>query len=1191
MKSMVISLAFAMIMASGRASAAAWTLADIPLVSMNPVKPNVIIAIDDSVSMDFEVLLPTNDGAAWWNEAAVGFSGKAGERNEEGSRVLNVNEQGSTGGAWTKYAYLFPEAGTEEENKDGGERLAKAYAMPPLPEYAWARSPEYNTIYFDPAVRYEPWAGTGELAFGNVNPQSAPSDAFHGSPTFDLTVENKGFFRVQAGMRIPPGILFTLGEPGWRTSKETITVDTARDVSIGYFPAVFYLSDTTALPAGYGYTGQTVGGLAPDGRTPLIGYEIRPGNFVTSEAYHAALRNFANWFSYHRKRHAMSKAVLGSLAGMLSGTRVGVFRTSDRSDVLMKDLKDPAQRKAFLGAVYGIRADGKGSPGLKALKHIGSQYARTDHQAPITHDCQHNMALLLTDGFSDAWKGAGVGNADGDQGSPFADNVSDTMADIAMHFYKNTLRSNPGAGIVPVSDQCRSKNPDPWLDCRSDPHMVTLAITPGSKGRIFGVELLPTSDPYAHPPSWPEDVPTGSPSAVDDIWHATINGRGTMLGPATPGGIDAKLAGILYPPFAMTSSIAALAKDTTRAKETATVYQATFNSMDWSGGLKALKVGKGGTEELWDAALIVEQQAQRRVFTSNPSELPGSRGKPFDWNHLSAPQRAALDVDPRTGLVDGRGRDRVEYLSGDRTLERSHNGPFRTRGSVLGDIVHSDPLYVWREDYGFHRVQSEGVTYREFRSEVVKQRPAMIYVGANDGMLHGFDAKTGEEVFAYVPDALFPKLTRLTSQLYEHAFYVDGSPKSLDVYIEEQWRTVLVSSLGAGGRAVFALDVTDPINFGTGDVLWETDNARAGFADLGHVLGQPSIVRLNNGKWAAIFGNGVHTAGHKAVLYVVDVGTGELIRSLDTEADGDGLLPNGLGPPRTVDRDNDRIADAVYAGDLHGNLWKFDLSNADTDQWKVAFTSGGRPAPLFSARDVQGAGQPITTRPACLRHPHGGMMVLFGTGKFHDLEDAQTRGVQTFYGIMDLGDVIGGSRSNLLKQEIIIESQADPVNGLKVRGLSNNENGSGRANPSLLGWYLDLVSPSEGVQGERLISEPLLVKTKRGDTAVLFNTMIPAPDSCSRNGSGWLMQCDVFVGGSLGYAVLDAEGLGAGSSGTTPVSGISSPGVTGYGAKLTLLHGNGFSRLLLPAANGTLMDIPLLTGAGKTGRQSWRQIR
>jgi type IV pilus assembly protein PilY1 len=1202
------------------AQSLAGTLAETPLILQQQVKPNVIMAVDDSGSMDFEILLPTRDGVAWWHTEQRSFTGMGLEAGpgQDGVSSFNI---GGEGAHWKTYVYLFPNgigAGSRvhPDSEEGG------HAIPPLPQYAWARCPRYNTSSFDPGRLYLPWVSTSTNTFGNAPPEAAPSDPVIGSLTVDLTADIRSdapnhTFRMHPGMVIPAGTSHAFDTGGWGEAVEDLTLEDSVDVGIAYFPAVFYLTLSDQLPDGYGFIGTPLTGYAPDGSTRLAGYEIRPENFENQEAYASAIQNFANWFTYHRKRHAAIRGALGSALAAMPNIRVGLFTTNDPTAITMRDLGDISERGALLDQIYAIGGSSGPSPNKQGLKHIGEQYRRTDSGAPITAPCQHNFAILFTDGYSDAWDDAGVGNADGDQGSPYADSAYNTMADIAMRYYSTNLRPDLGPGGVPIPGQCLTGSPPPAMNCNTSLHMVTCAVTVGSKGVILGLDEAATTDPYGNPPIWPTEIPDRHPSAVDDLWHATINGRGMLLSADSADQISRTLNRVLSTAVATSGSMAAVAANTTRATEGAAVYQARFSSIDWSGQLLAFRIDGTLQEQVWDAAERIP--SSRSVFTADP-QASSSPGRPFTWPNLSPVQQSALNIDA-AGVPDGLGESRLGYLRGVRDQEQQSGGPFRNRRVLLGDIVNSDPLYVGTPDFGFHTLPgAEGASYLSFRqSTQYRSRTPMIYVGANGGMLHGFDATLdpengGREMFAYVPHTIFPKLSRLSSPGYEHAYFVDGPPRAVDAYVDGWWRTVLVGTLGAGGKGVFALDVTDPDSFSSLDVLWEINDATPGFEDLGHVMGPAAIVRLvSEERWAVVFGNGYHSRNHKAVLHVVDISDGSLIRTIDTEATGSAAHPNGLSAPRSLDTNGDRITDYVYAGDLQGNMWKFDLRHHQPEQWGPAHSQGDSPRPLFRARDPEGDPQPITTLPTLLTHAHGGYMVIFGTGKLFEIEDidASATRIQTLYGIRDKAgsgtDWDGLTRSDLLWQEILWEGQwtteegdagMDGGSGVKVRVVSE------RAVDweTHQGWFLDLVSPVHGEQGERVISDPVLIRTRKGDRAVLFNTMIPSSEPCGFGGSGWLMELDAMNGGRFGYSLLDFDGDGLIDDRDfvrarvndqwvmLPVSGLA-PAGEGFASSTRIISAEESRSRIYGLTSGTV-QVVTEPGLGEaSGRQSWRQLR
>jgi type IV pilus assembly protein PilY1 len=472
----------------------------------------------------------------------------------------------------------------------------------------------------------------------------------------------------------------------------------------------------------------------------------------------------------------------------------------------------------------------------------------------------------------------------------------------------------------------------------------------------------------------------------------------------------------------------------------------------------------------------------------------------------------------------------------------------------------------------------------------------MMYVGANDGMLHAFDAATGVEHFAYVPSTLIAELNQLSDPGSKHRYFVDGQTAVGDAFINrggiDQWSSVLVGTTGAGGKTVFALDVTRPHSFTSSDVLWEFTDP-----DLGDTIGQPVVARMADGTWVAVFGNGYNSVNQRAMLFIVRLADGVLLKKIDTGV-GTFATPNGLATPSLL-ADATRTIRTVYAGDLAGNLWKFDVSDASPANWGVAFTSGV-PVPLFTATDSTGVPQAITAPVEIGRHPNGGSMIYFGTGKFFEAGDnivGSPPQVHSFYGIWDKATPTAitypaaDRQAVLTRQTILYEGQ--PANSnFNVRVTSQN--------PvdwiSARGWYIDLESPLLGGQGERVVSLPILRNGR-----VIFPTLIPSANPCEFGGSSWLMEIEAVTGSRLEQPPLDITEDGdiddddrvtvsiGGITVTVPPSAvqaregiIDTPAVvdTGDGKEIKI-------------ASGTSGNVEVLreAGSGERARGSWRQLR
>jgi len=572
----------------------------------------------------------------------------------------------------------------------------------------------------------------------------------------------------------------------------------------------------------------------------------------------------------------------------------------------------------------------------------------------------------------------------------------------------------------------------------------------------------------------------------------------------------------------------------------------------------------------------------------------------------------------------------MNYIRGSAAEEASNGGLFRSRPNTkLGDVINSSPIYVGRPAFTYSD-SLEAATYSSFRTAKASRTP-VVYVGANDGMLHAFNANTGVELLGFVPGSIFGNLKLLTNRGYTHKFFVDGTPTVADAYFDSGWKTVIAGGLNNGGQGIYALNVTDPANFSeanadydasgnpNGIFLWEYSDVQD--ADMGYTYSQPVVVRTKNAttsqRWVAIFGNGYNntvadgrasTTG-EAVLYVIDLATGTRLKKISTgvgtSASYSGGKPNGLASPTAADLDGDGIIETVYAGDLFGNLWKFNFDSTSTSGWDVMRDAGGNPVPLFVATDSAGNRQPITSQVRVVRGPGStGAVVSFGTGKFLEATDNADTSTQSLYGIYDSGGTV--ARSDLLQQTITTElTQTVGTASVEVRITSNNQPTS-----SNKGWYMDLLNPPSGTQaGERMIANP---RVRNG--RVLFVTVVPGSDPCTPGGKTRLMELNVNTGARLDGSPFDLNGDGRiddndfvqvtlpdGTRQPFPVSSVAvsvdygtSPGIiSGNNMEVYYISGDDRDRVgSAPFLDGDdIVGIQGTPGDNARGRQSWRQIR
>jgi type IV pilus assembly protein PilY1 len=807
-----------------------------------------------------------------------------------------------------------------------------------------------------------------------------------------------------------------------------------------------------------------------------------------------------------------------------------------------------------------------GTPLPAAMDRVGRYYQTTGGRSPYDnnpestlddsqHACRRNYHIMMTDGI---WNDDidDFDNADNTNTSlpakvdlnpdvseyfaraPYKDDYADTLADVAFHYWMTDL-ANLNNILAPVfNDRAGKDDTERFWNAKNNPaiwqHMVNFTIGLGLSGYLSHPDVKLTWDGSTYGGSYPKLAKSKAdggiswpnandndqnPANVADLWHAAINSRGQFFSADDPASLAASFQAALTAITGSNGSSAALSANSTSAQSGVTfVYQAKFNR-DWSGTLLALPVSDTGKvgQAAWDAGELIPGWKERRIYTMNELQ------EGVEFLDCSGPTPkigavlAGLLNTSSSGTPDGLCQKRVDWIRGSILDEqRFTNGVLRNRPpsevdvdrtKVMGDIINSDPAYVEKPSNAYDLLPdgTPGVgSYKDFASSIGSRAP-MVYVGANDGMFHGIDAKTGVEQFAYIPRGVHETLARITDPSYAHRYYVDGGVTAGDAFVKDAWRTVAVGGLNAGGRSIYALDVTDPTAFNEKSVLWEFFDV----ANMGLSFSQPQIGVTESGHWVAIFGNGYNSPRGTARLYVVKLDDGTLLRDFEVGpiALTDNL--NGLSTPLVHDSDNNGRIDTVYAGDLQGNLWKWDLSGKTYVDWKTDFSG----APLFTA-DVAGVRQPITSQPKATGHPDGGSIIVFGTGRYLAINDVNDKSRQTYYGIRDHKATGSYLRANLQVQTITMQKSED---GEQIRGVS-------AAVPdwsSKKGWYLDLVDPGPTLNGERVVSTSL-IKLGRA----IFVTVIPSTDPCVPGGKSWLMELDIVNGGTFPDTILDVNGDG-----------------------------------------------------------------
>lgn len=571
---------------------------------------------------------------------------------------------------------------------------------------------------------------------------------------------------------------------------------------------------------------------------------------------------------------------------------------------------------------------------------------------------------------------------------------------------------------------------------------------------------------------------------------------------------------------------------------------------DWTGDLVANDTNLDGSAggQRWAAATVLAGQAasgSRNIRVAMASTSIGASGakqadakvREFTEANLRSfdpaiPVRSQLGLSASDAGWLGTVSDAtlVDYLRG-----KNNAAPLRVRSRLLGDIVNSSvEVVAAKDDFGYGSWSAQGGagwkatlgdSYKRFLTGKRAAGVNTAVVGANDGMLHGFNVADGSERFAFVPSSARERMGQLANPSYVHRYTVDGEIVSADVPANPSgdWRTIAVAASAAGGKSVSALNLSDPAAFNDASVLWELRGSESGNAimdDLGYVFGRPVVVPVAGAtataspRWVALFGNGVNSAGGAPALFVVDVNTGEVLARLKP-AGSQYASRNGLFNIAAVSLYNaDGIVDTVYGGDLQGNVWKFDLSATEPAMWKVAFAG----APLFVAKDGDGTAQPITGGLEVARGPGGGAVVLFGTGRYFANTDHTVPAnppVQSFYGIYDRCGTADCA-----------QNIADGRSGLARRTVSEGASGGGyitrnidRGSAGRNGWYVDLRVDGKPATGERFIGMPRL---QNGN--VFFTAFEPIGSDCRPGVRNWLYGLDLMTGGGAMTGVSATPG-------------------------------------------------------------------
>lgn len=760
---------------------------------------------------------------------------------------------------------------------------------------------------------------------------------------------------------------------------------------------------------------------------------------------------------------------------------------------------------------------------------------------PIVQSCQQNYNLLTTDGQWNSTGASGtVGSTNWDRTLPNNSNLlkalqlefgttftagarwprpyverwssasTNTLSDIAAYYWMTDLRPGMNNNVF-----TSSKNFANWQ------HMVTYGLAFAEQGSVAYPDGLAAIRSGAA--DWPRPA-ADEPSTIDDLWHAALIGHGNFFSVSSPTELMFALGNALTDiQERQGSNSGSVLTGSDLAVGATTAFRALYRTGEWTGDLQAREVdpvtGVISGSAVWRAQDKLEAQvapagagggwSTKRRIVSRTDSTPGGTavrfrepGFPGAGGALTVAQMNTLSTSTTTA------KEMLEYLRGDRTHEDTPSvaRKYRGRTYVLGDIVNSEPRYVAAPSEQYADAYHPG--YSAHRSARLNRTPT-VYVGSNAGMLHAFKATvgqsdSGEEKWAYVPSFMLRSgvgglvgLTwRQTDPLpnrFEHRYRVDQTPTIRDVDFSRvagaaggnDWRTLLVAGLNKGGRGYYALDVTDP-DAATEDaarakVLWEFDGSETGdSARVGYSYGLPMVIYTRWG-WLVAVSSGYQNATGTGHVWLLDPRNGRVVKRLDVPDNGTASAANPIGLAQMevfFQTEREQLVTELYATDLRGNVWRFDLSGANPTAWPE------------NAVKIASVGAPITTSPAIAVNPRdrSERWVFFGTGRILDSSDMAVTTTRTFYAIKD------GSSSTPA-------TVTTPLGRGDLVGITAADfapQGAG-----VKGWYMDMVEDGGG----QVTSPPLVA---RG--VVMWSTTVPTSDPCSPGASG------VFYAREMGSA-------------------------------------------------------------------------
>lgn len=1043
-----------------------------------------------------------------------------------------------------------------------------------------------------------------------------------------------------------------------------------------YAPALVYLL-TPGLDPGqtksYTYYNLNVDASRityPDAYTDRSDCSVDVTNRSTVCDKSTELQNYANWFVFYRSRLFIAQGALPDALLPLGnqfrmgwgGLHPGVTRDSNKlpsdtynngtnlvdgfaSSTIHQGVRDwtTSQKYALTQWLRVLKTYG-GTPTRQATQSVMNYFKRTDGLSPWSSimttkegtpssahlRCRRAYNVVLTDGYYNEPNGITLtSNVDSDSGLgyPFKDESTKTLADYAMYAWDEDLQGDkPKLGPdrvkpIVVSPQGTSADDILLANIKSDPatyrHLTQFYMGFGLTGNLLTNEVLSDSSAYDRAllalakcgqtggvcwNTFDPDKTSSTADIIDDIWHAAINSRGQFFNIGSPKSVKESINAIVNRSSSDSFKEGGLATASTTLTANNIKFVPEYTPYTWTGTIRAYELNANGQvgAPLWNAESI--------DGTTPTLPAPNERNI-YASKNGSTVALANSDLDA----------DLIGFLRGDTSNESLRQ---RDKNHLLPDFINSTPLYVKEgRNLGF---TDSTPSYSSYYASKAARSNGLLFVGSNGGMAHAFNVTTGREVFAYIPTQALDKIPQIAKKNYgypdnPHQYVVDGQFNESDVLINGAWKNLVVGTMGAGGRSIFAfqLDAANPLsNLDAQTVRWDVTSP-----EVGYITSTPQIGRLPNGEFRVFVGNGVDSKSGKVALLVIDPDRGD-ITAIDVGSSGPGpdssTTSAGLGGVTLVQDKTTGYVTAIYAGDTLGRLWRFDV-NATSSAITVGYQGQQRlqqttaAAPLFQAVDTNGVAQPILAAPLVYPHPLGGQLITFNTGRLLYEADSENNQLQSAYGIWDKiptgtsteQEAAPGITRNDLQQQTInkrievvqVDAQGNArkapddktditatffelsSNAITWNNTTNDTTTPTTNSNAKLGWVLDLAVPETVGDAPKSWSYPKAIyDPRRFGNSMLISAISPGnkAESCTDSkakGYGFLIKA-LNGGQQTILPSIDTDGNGQFTNKDIRVGGMTTTGGEG-----TILTGGRESVSIGDSGNGS-------TDGGGTGGSS-----